>query len=270
MGGVHFIPLSDDAGDDNVLPVLWREPFPQWVRDQLSCWKNPTGPITNSDLELAGSIAHNDVLAQVADVAERTTHNCYDNIATVYWQRKGATTTIGPAAYLLRLQGLHQRFYRYVPLRDFIPGHLNVMADILSRRWELSDADLLAYFNLHFPQKHPWRLCHVQKGMTSSLISALSRRRSDPALIQATPTKRIPIGTFGWNTAESVASIRSFTGLKIQSPTSKSLPADTTTAEWHPAATPSSLKRFQTRSARWVRGSPTWVPTTQDSIDSES
>ena len=231
MGGVHFIPLSDDAGDDNVLPVLWREPFPQWVRDQLACWENPTGPITNSDLELAGSIAHNDVLAQVADVAERTTHNCYDNIATVYWQRKGATTTIGPAAYLLRLQELHQRFYRYVPLRDFIPGHLNVMADILSRRWELSDDDLLAYFNLHFPQKHPWRLCHVQKGMTSSLISALSRRRSDPALIQATPTKRIPIGTFGWNTAESVASIRSFTGLKIQSPTSKSLPADTMTTE---------------------------------------
>ena len=97
----------------------------------------------NRDLKLAGSIVQNDVLTQYANVAERTTHNCYDNIPAVYWQRKGATTTIGPAAYLLWLQGLHQQLYQYVPLCD----------------WDLSaDNQLLAYFNTHFPQKHPWRL----------------------------------------------------------------------------------------------------------------
>ena len=76
--------------------------------DPASSFANPKGSITNSDLELAGSIAHNDVLAQAADVREKTTHNSYDNIAAVFWQRKGATTTLGPAAFLLRLQALHQ------------------------------------------------------------------------------------------------------------------------------------------------------------------
>ena len=97
---------------------------------------NPKGSIANSDLELAGSIAHNDVLAQAADAREKTTHNSYDNIAAVFWQRKGATTTLGPAAFLLCLQALHQHYYHYAPLCDYIPGPINVMADFLSQRWE--------------------------------------------------------------------------------------------------------------------------------------
>ena len=260
MGGVHFIPASTDAGDEDVVPLLWRERFPQWVRDQLSCWKNPNGRITNSDLELAGSIAQNDVLAQYANVAERTTHNCYDNIPAVYWQRKGATTTIGPAAYLLRLQGIHQRLYRYVPLRDYIPGFLNEMADILSRRWDLSDNQLLAYFNTHFPQKRPWRLCPLRPEMNSWLTSALSRRRSVPELFQPTPSKRMDIGTFGWSTAEPINSTLSFTGLKIKSRSSKSSAVDSASAKLLPAASASCLNQFRTRSVRWARGSPYWGP----------
>jgi len=94
MGGVHFVP--DTTG--KVIPLLWREQFPSWLRDRLVSFNNPTDGITNSDLELAGSVAHNDVLAQAADVREKATHNSYDNDATVYWQRKGFTTTLGPAA----------------------------------------------------------------------------------------------------------------------------------------------------------------------------
>ena len=187
MGGVHFIPLSDDSGDNNVIPILWRHPFPQWVRDQLSSFENQTGPITNSDLDLAGSISQNDILAQFADVTERTTHNCYDNIATVFWQRKGATTTLGPAAYLLRLQGLHQRHFRYVPLRDYIPGDCNRMSDICSRRWDLTDDALLSLFNSEFPQKRPWKLCHLRPEMNSALTMALSRRRCDLQSLLVTP-----------------------------------------------------------------------------------
>ena len=261
MGGVHFIPISDCAGDDDIAPILWRHPFPQWVRDQLSSFKNPTGPITNSDLELAGSIAHNDILAQSADVTERTTHNCYDNIPTVFWQRKGATTTLGPAAYLLRLQGFHQRFHRYVPLRDYIPGHLNVMSDILSRRWDLTDSQLLAYFNLHFPQKQPWRLCRLRPAMNSALTLALSRRRCDLQSFLDMPAKRIPIGRFGWPIALNSDSTHTSKALKIQSPSSKSSGIDTITEALPPVANPSSLRRFLTQSVRWARGSPHWGPT---------
>ena len=76
MGGVHFIPTIPEATKDDVIPILWRHRFPNWVRSQLSSFENPHGPITNSDLELAGSVAHNDILAQIADVTETTTHNC--------------------------------------------------------------------------------------------------------------------------------------------------------------------------------------------------
>ena len=136
-------------------------------------FSNPDGDINNSDLELAGSIAQNDILAQAADVTEKTTHNCYDNVAAVYWQRKGATTTLGPAAFLLRLQAFHQRFFRYVPLRDYIPGPQNLLADFLSRRWDLTDDQLLSYFNTHFPQKRSWRICQLWPEMDSALISGL-------------------------------------------------------------------------------------------------
>ena len=90
MSGIHFI--SD---------VLSRHKFPLWVQRDLVSFDNPDGSINNSDLELAGSIAHNDVLAQHADARERTIHNSYDNMATVFWQHKGLTTMTGPAACLL-------------------------------------------------------------------------------------------------------------------------------------------------------------------------
>ena len=133
MGIVHFIPITSDAGDNNIEPILWRHPFPQWVWYQLSSFQNPSGNITNSNLELAASIAQNDILAQFADVTDQTVHNCYNNIAAVYWQHKGETTTLGPEAFLLRLQALHQIFYRYVPLRDYLRGSLDIMSNFGSQ-----------------------------------------------------------------------------------------------------------------------------------------
>ena len=147
IGGIDFIP----AIDGSVVPILWRHKFPEWVQQDLVSFGNPDGSINNSDLELTGSIAHNDVLAQYKDVQERTIHNSYDNILMVFWQQKGSMTTTGPAAYLLRLQAFHQRFFRYVPLKDFIPGSSNTIVNILSRRWDLSDNQLFAFFNSHFP-----------------------------------------------------------------------------------------------------------------------
>ena len=80
MGGIHFIP--DVTG--SVTPVLWRHKFLEWVQHDLVSFDSPDGSINNSDLELAGSIAHNGVLAQHTDVRERTIHNSYDNMATVF------------------------------------------------------------------------------------------------------------------------------------------------------------------------------------------
>jgi len=47
--------------------------------------QNPSGSISNSDLELAGAIAHQDVLASQANVAETTNALVNDNMAAIHW-----------------------------------------------------------------------------------------------------------------------------------------------------------------------------------------
>jgi hypothetical protein len=81
-------------------------------------------------LELAGIIAHQDILAQAFDVRESTTAaTLCDNTPAVFWIRKGSTTTLTAPAYLLRLSSLNQRFHRYRTEISHIPGVLNKIAD---------------------------------------------------------------------------------------------------------------------------------------------
>jgi hypothetical protein len=148
MGGVHFVPQMDGS----VQPLLWRSPFPAEIQRRLVSHDNPAGDINNSELELAVSVAQHDILAQQFDVREATIHNSSDNIATVWWQRKGVTSSNGPTIRIMCLQSLHQRHYRYVPLFDFIAGGATTMADDCSRLWNLSDSQLLAHFATLYPQ----------------------------------------------------------------------------------------------------------------------
>jgi hypothetical protein len=104
MGGVLFVSFPNGK----VQPLLCRSKFGDNVRRQLVTFSNLTGTVTNSDLELAASVAQHDVLAQQVDFRESIIHNLTDNLATMYWQRKGATSTTGPASRLLRIQALHQ------------------------------------------------------------------------------------------------------------------------------------------------------------------
>jgi hypothetical protein len=150
MGGVHFVPTRD-----GIIPLLWRAKFDSTIPERLVTFRNRKGDITNIDLELAASVVHADVLAQKVDIRERTVHNFYDNTATKYWHDKGSTTSTtsaAPAAYLIRLQSLHQRFHRHVPMHDYIPGDANRLTDECSRLWRLTDSELLARFNSLYPQ----------------------------------------------------------------------------------------------------------------------
>ena len=141
-------------------------------------FSNPAdGTINNSNLELAGLVAHNDILAIAAVVEEHMIYNVYDNTVTVFWQQKGAVITMGPPAYLLRLQALHQHQFRYVSKHNYIPGQSNVMADFLSRAWHPIEVQIVAHFNSHFPQPEPWKICHLRRPVNLSLILALSKKQ---------------------------------------------------------------------------------------------
>ena len=163
------LPLED--------PILWRHKFPPEISDRVVSFANPAGSVNNSELELAGHIGNNAVLASVADVAETTTATGTDNSASLSWSDRGAVSTTGPASYLLRLSSVHQRLHRYQQRNFFVPGDSNGMADDCSRLWNLSDDELLARFNTVYPQKKPWRLCQLPAEMASAIEAALLCKR---------------------------------------------------------------------------------------------
>jgi hypothetical protein len=258
LGGVHFVPLPDGR----TLPMLWRQKWPASVPARLVSSSNPTGDVTNSELELAATIAQFDVLAQAVDIRSHTIHNLSDNSATVAWQRKGAASTSGPVAYLLRLHALHQRHHRYIPLHDFIAGVSNVLADQCSRLFNLTDQQLLSHFDLAFPQTMPWQQFHLRAETLSALISALSKKRPDLASLLNAPKQRMRIGTVGSSSAWNTTSTPLYATAPTPSPSSKSSPNATATDETPPKESPLNLERWRTPSVRWARRSPNWGPRT--------
>ena len=89
MGGVFFF-----STDDGPRACLWRHRFPRAIRRHLSSFANPSGSITNSDLELCGNVAHHEVISSQLDIREATIWTGSDNSANIYWNRKGSTTTL--------------------------------------------------------------------------------------------------------------------------------------------------------------------------------
>jgi hypothetical protein len=121
------------------------------IRSEVVATNNPTGSITNSDLELAGTITQHNVATHLGEVRHRTIGTLTDNTPTLAWQRKGSTTTTAPVAYLLRCQALHQHHHRYQKALEHIPGTDNTMADDCSRLWQLDDRALLTHFDSTYP-----------------------------------------------------------------------------------------------------------------------
>ncbi|EJK58873.1 hypothetical protein THAOC_20968, partial [Thalassiosira oceanica] len=115
-------------------PILWRIPFPDDIVTALVSDSNPDGIINNSELELAGIVATNDVLARAVDVRETTTATGTDNLPALSWSTKGAVSAKGPAAYLLRHQAMHQRVFRYQSpqaVADLPPGARDRLGPVL-------------------------------------------------------------------------------------------------------------------------------------------
>lgn len=255
MGGIAFIHTTH-----GVEAIVWRAPFDDEIRLRLVSFSNPTGDITNSDLELAATVTHHDVLATNFDLREHTIQSSHDNTPAEAWQHKGSTTTLGPAASLLRVQSHHQRHFRYVPLHDFLPGFLNRMSDDASRLWHLSDSELLAHFNTHYPQIESWRMLHVRPAMFSTVISGLVNKPCDVASLEELNNAQTPNGIFGSTTAPNFAlthcshTVTPFHFSKISRRNIDDVK--------DPPVTPFELAQCQARSVRWARRWPAWGPRT--------
>jgi len=264
MGGVFFLPAPwATPNHPDYFPYMWRSEFPPSVQQQLLTFDNPKGTVTNSDLELSGTVAHHDVIATHFGVAETTIGTAHDNYAAVIWNRKGSTSTTGPAAYLLRLQALHARHHRYVPLHDFIPGHLNRLADEASRRFHLTDDEILSHFDQHYPQPRAWKLLTLRPAMHSALISCLHRKRVDPPSVLHEPVAQTSIGDTGWSSVPRTPWIPT-TPPKTLYRTYKCSPDESVMDASHPPAEPFALTQLLTPYETWDRRTQGWGPLTSE------
>jgi hypothetical protein len=259
MGGVWFLP--------NGACHVWRTPFPADIQLDVVTADNLKGSITNSDLELAGILAHQDILPTLADVREHTIAVLNDNFPAIVRCRKGSITSDAAAAYLLRINSLHQRFHRYHPLYDHIAGTANSMADDASRMFSLTDSAFLSHFTQNYPQPQPWQLCHLPPAMNLALTSALRKQRLEPRLFLSDKTPRTGHGPSGSITAPSWTSHLSSNRSPTPSPFSKSSPSDTATAVCPKALSASDLAQWSRLSATLARRWPDWGPLTPASLD---
>jgi hypothetical protein len=263
MGGVWLPPTYPTEHEPDHSPIVWRQPFPAKIAQKVVSFDNPSGTVSNSDLELAGTIGHADIAVHAFDCRHRTIGTCCDNTPAVAWRAKGSTTTSGPASYLLREASIHQRRYRYLNKLRHIPGLANGMADDASRLFHLTDQQLLTHFDFKYPQKISWQLHQLRPETNSSLISALlTKRPSRPSLAAVPNPKRqcgVKPGSPFWTNSTS-PTIPTWNAYGTKSQSSVSLPLASATAAPVVAATRSALAGYLTRSWQWRRASPNWGP----------
>jgi hypothetical protein len=254
MGGVWFI--EDEA-------IVWRAPFPDEVKRKLVSFNNPTGTVTNSDLELTATIAHHHVLeATGLPTAGESTHTFCDNTPAVAWQTKGSATTTAVTADLLRHGALHQRKLGHVPKYEYLEGVRNVMADDASRLWKLSDDEILTYFNARYPQTKSWQLHHLPPPVHSELISLLCRRKLQPGSLTNEPKPNEIIGKSGSTFVRTCASTQVSSTSATQSQSCKYSCDGSGTDALRPVVSKSQLDTLRTRYAPWARRWPSWGPAT--------
>ena len=266
-GGVWYPTSSLVPRSPSPAPILWRFQWPQDIVASLVTEANPTGTVTNSDLELAGGLIHLDVLAQTFDIRERTVLSKTDNLPSLFWQRKGNSTKSPVPAHLLRLFGIHQRLHRYVPRHDYIPGLSNPMADDASRMFDKTNSQLLSHFNLHYHyQDEHYKIVKPSIQITSSVISALRRKTSKPESLLAVPPPPVHTGPNGPSTQLAWASIPLSKPSKTKYQCYKSSSDAFEPGDVHETAIPYALDQLKSTYGRLRKRSSHWGPLTHGSI----
>ena len=158
--------------------LVWRHSWPADIIADLISSVNGEGTITNSNLELAALVLHEEtLLAAVPEARLAAPHSVLDNNPTVSWSTKEASTINPVVADLLCLRALHSRQFFINPSVFYHPGIENRMADDAYRLFELSDTSLLTHMSYVYPQSQiSWTISLPPPDLLSCVISTLRRR----------------------------------------------------------------------------------------------
>jgi hypothetical protein len=104
MGGTWI-----SCTDTQAAPLLWCHRFDATISDRLVSMENPTGSLTNSELEQLTLTCHPDILTDNHDVREETICALSDNMAAISHERRRSASSNSPSAYLCHISSIHQR-----------------------------------------------------------------------------------------------------------------------------------------------------------------
>jgi len=195
-GGVWF------GVSQSLAPIVWRLPFPPDIQAQLVSIENPSGSISNSDLEMTGLLCQWLILESLVDLAHCHIAIGCDNTPTVAWATRLLSTKAKLAAQLLRALALRMLTVQASPLTAFhLPGQVNTMADFASRSFvsHPDDTQFLSHFNSLFklPQDASWLMCTLSTSNIGKVYSALRTATSSMASWQQTTRNATVIGVTG-------------------------------------------------------------------------
>ena len=202
LGGVIIGELKSTT------PTVFRMQWPPDISASIVSDNNPTGTITNSDLEMAG-------LLMLWLVMEETCHDLTnahialfsDNSPTVHWVQRLAAKHSHIAIQLLRALALRLQLKKASPLTPLhIAGVDNAMTDIPSRsfgsepKWLCkTDSELLTLFNRTFPlpNQASWTVYRPSSEIATRLISILRMKDFTADEWRRLPTIGRNIGNVG-------------------------------------------------------------------------
>jgi len=195
-------------------PIVWRVQFPVEIQAQVISHDNPTGTISNSDLEMTGLLLHWLVLEKFTNLAHMHVAIWCDNTPTVAWATRLLATKAVLAARLLRMLALRMISCRASPLTTLhVPGNLNCMADFASRSFTqcVSTRDFLTEFHNRFklPQNACWILCQLPSATIGRVFACLSTKTSNLGSWHRHTKRANVIGGIGASSFQPV-SIRTF------------------------------------------------------------
>ena len=202
VGGVVVGELS------NCTSVVFRWEWPADIKNNIVLFSNPTGGLTNSDLEMAGLLILWLVLKGVCpSLREKCVTLFSDNSPTVSWVTRLASRKSLVAEHLVQALALRLKTMHACPLTPLhIEGKRNAIADVPSRSFGSNPAwacatssDLLNLFNSRFPfpQQKSWTVYHPNCDVVMRVISAL---RMKPFVLdnwRRLPTRGRCVGEIG-------------------------------------------------------------------------
>jgi hypothetical protein len=206
-GGIWF------SGTSPVPETVWRLQWPPDITAAVVSESNPTGALTNSDLEMAAVVLHLNVLEPLVPSMHHKSMQIHsDNTPSVAWLTKMATKTANSDAAhrLVRGLALRQRMLHSAPVSiTHVAGADNNLADIASRAITHLDDDhaFLTHFDNLFPlQERFWQRASPPPAQLSNVISTLRGQRL--TMQRWTAPLAPPVGAGGSNIVPIVERIR--------------------------------------------------------------